>query len=437
MSDGGKRPGPATGALALLVALAAALMLASTGNERPAASENAPAKPRTLAEVAIALNERTANNVELVRGLAFESVPTPQAITAADLGEIERRELRRGDTLAGLAADEAAARILGLLGDEEELEGAVASSEELAAAAYEPRKDELYVVDGTVAASPPLVEFVLAHELNHALEDQRFGLPDATKARNDDMALAWMALAEGTATALMVEYAARFLNPITLSLATLGLDAGTGDVPDFVVKQLEWTYLGGMRFVERLRELGGDWKLVDYALAERPPKSTEQVLHPDKYLRDERPVPVAVAGAELRRRGWKRADAGSIGELGTRQLLERGAVDGAAAAAAGWGGDRFELWRRDVAPSECMGNCREDFVLVARWAMESPGDGIELARGLRDYGRTALGGVPDGAGTLDLGDGALAIASSGDVVAAVFAPQAGLARTVATGQIGG
>ena len=245
----------------------------------------------------------TARRVEHLRGLRFRAVPRPQVVSAAELGRIERRGLKRGDGLEGLAADEATARIAGLLADDEQLEAAVGSGEELAAAAYDPRSDRLYVVGDAVSASPELVEFILAHELTHALEDQRYGLSDPAKVRDDDAALARLALAEGTATALMVDYAGRHLDPLALGLAALGLDAGTGDVPAFVVDQLEWAYTGGMRFVNTLRELAGGWRLVDYAIGHRPPESTEQILHPLEYVRDQRPVAVEVSGDELRRRG--------------------------------------------------------------------------------------------------------------------------------------
>ena len=65
----------------------------------------------------------------------------------------------------------------------------------------------------------------------------------------------------------------------------------------------------------------------------------------------------AVGGADRRqrrcaRRGWRLADRNVFGELATRQLLELGVEKPEAeAAAAGWDGDRYELWRRDVAPA--------------------------------------------------------------------------------------
>ena len=74
--------------------------------------------------------------------------------------------------------------------------------------------------------------------------------------------------------------------------ASLGQD--TGDLPPFVEAQLLFPYLTGQRFVERLYATGNDsWSVVNTADRFRPPASTEQVLHPEKYLAVEQPERVA------------------------------------------------------------------------------------------------------------------------------------------------
>ena len=61
---------------------------------------------------------------------------------------------------------------------------------------YDPRSKRLRIVSGTTPDA--LSEMVLAHELTHALEDQRFGLA-VSEGETDDAALARLALVEGTA----------------------------------------------------------------------------------------------------------------------------------------------------------------------------------------------------------------------------------------------
>ena len=76
---------------------------------------------------------------------------------------------------------------------------------------YDDRSKRLVVIRDA-GVSRPLLELTLAHELVHALEDQRFGL-DVGEGVRDDEVLAEAALAEGTATALMADYAGRAPRP--------------------------------------------------------------------------------------------------------------------------------------------------------------------------------------------------------------------------------
>ena len=184
----------------------------------------------------------------------------------------------------------------------------------------------------------------------------------------------------------MTEFGTRYLDPFELLAASQTIDDGTGDVPKAFVDQLTWSYLGGMRFIADLQALGGGWKLVDYALGSRPPASTEQVLHPRKYVLDERPSPVRIDGAPLRDSGWRLADANVFGELATSYLLRVGADPALAAdAAAGWDGDRYELWRRDVAPGDCEYPCRADLALATKWAFDTEADAGEFERAAVPY----------------------------------------------------
>ena len=175
----------------------------------------------------------------------------------------------------------------------------------------------------------------------------------------------------------------------------LGSAFATGpDLPPFLQAQLLFPYTGGMTFVQELRRrAGGRWTLVDLADRTRPPDSTEQVLHPDKYLRVEEPLPVALnvhPGP-----GWRRAAAGVWGEWATGELV-------GSQAAAGWGGDRYELWER--------GGQRR---LVMRWRWDTRRDAREFARAARERLR------------------ATEVTASGDTVTLVWAPSGALAARAA------
>ncbi len=258
-----------------------------------------------------------------------------------------------------------------------------------------------------------LEEITLAHELTHALEDQRFGLDLEDTSGSDDAALAQLALVEGSATAVMFTYAERhFSADQTLAglFASLGQD--TGDLPPFVEAQLLFPYLAGQRFVARLFATGGEsWSVIDTAERFRPPASTEQVLHPDKYLHVEQPVRLRLSVGDVLGEGWRRSAAGTWGEWATGELL------GNSGPAEGWGGDRYELWQQPG--DDCAAPCRQRDALVMRWRWDTPGDAREFETALREW--------------LIRQPGPSAVASRARDVTLALAPDAGLARRLARG----
>ncbi len=219
-----------------------------------------------------------------------------------------------------------------------------------------------------------LNEITISHELTHALEDQRFKLDLEDTSGSDDAALANLALVEGSATAVMFTYAERhFSAEQTLGGLLSSLGADTGDLPPFIEAQLIFPYVRGQQFVQRLYETGGgNWSLVNSAYRFRPPASTEQIMHPDKYLQVEQPErvadPRAAPGA-----GWRRLAAGTWGEWATGELINN------PQAAEGWGGDRYELWQR--GSGDCTAPCRDRDALVMRWRWDTRADARALRGG--------------------------------------------------------
>jgi hypothetical protein len=111
-----------------------------------------------------------------------------------------------------------------------------------------------------------------------------------------------------------------------------------------MVKQLNFPYLAGSSWVSGLWSSGG-WDAVDAAY-EQPPASTEQVLHMEKYVSDERPVDVADPDvAALLGDGWELVESSTVGEamLGIWLGAMGVSQEDADSAAAGWGGDRLSV----------------------------------------------------------------------------------------------
>ena len=139
--------------------------------------------------------------------------------------------------------------------------------------------------------------------------------------------------------------------------------------------------------MEELRaSADGGWDLVDFAYQRRLPATTEQILHPEKYLDDEGALPVPDVPDPPD--GWEKADGGTVGEFFTREILRQDAEDvGADEAAAGWGGDRYVFFRSEGAPAECADDCREENALAIVWRGDDPAEAAELRTAIQDYRR--------------------------------------------------
>jgi hypothetical protein len=189
---------------------------------------------------------------------------------------------------------------------------------------------------------------VLAHELTHALQDQHFTLQRILPAEpeNSDVAMAGRALAEGDAMLTMRIWGRQFLRPgdkRNLGNETVPVDPVLDDAPLLVQGEALFPYDAGWMFAQQLHHDGG-YDAVNRAFA-RPPRSTEQILHPEKYLAGESPVSVTIAPLERELGGtWKTLRTDVFGELVLRLLLEPSVgLPAAESAAAGWGGDAYTI----------------------------------------------------------------------------------------------
>jgi hypothetical protein len=202
-----------------------------------------------------------------------------------------------------------------------------------------PGRRRLYAVspDRTLT---PANQLILAHELRHALQDQHVPIHERFSPEIsdfDDRPLALLCLLEGDATLVMERF---LLGRLGRSEGTLESAAGlvlpadaVAGVPEVLRDQLVQPYVAGLAFARRVQSHGG-WDGMREAWG-RPPRSTEQVLHAEKYFANEEPRPVSIPYAPP---GGRQLSEGVLGELLIRTLVGAGGPS----AAAGWGGD---LWR--------------------------------------------------------------------------------------------
>lgn len=189
---------------------------------------------------------------------------------------------------------------------------------------------------------------VIVHELRHAIQDQHFDISALLGKMSDydDRKLAVLSALEGDATIVMIQYSgfdpeilADQMSPDSvLSMAQAGNTALLNQAPDIVKYQLLMPYINGLKFVSHILKK----KKIGFMnrILHSPPESSEQILHPEKYLKKELPVAVSVS---FRPQGYELYHDGVIGEYYINILMksEYNYRD----VAAGWGGDRFEVFK--------------------------------------------------------------------------------------------
>jgi hypothetical protein len=217
---------------------------------------------------------------------------------------------------------------------------------------YSPTDKKLYVVSrsGGLGAAQ---RTTFAHEFTHALQDQNFDLGSLKldEIGHGDQSLGRLSLVEGDAVLSQSIWQLQNLTQADLGqlLAEAASDPGTKillDAPPILRESLLFPYTSGLSFVQGLQASGG-WDAVNAAFR-KPPASTEQILHPEKYASGEAPIEVVLPKDLVTRlgTGWKVTSQDTNGEFQFAVWLRtNGAIDAATAqaAAAGWGGDRMAL----------------------------------------------------------------------------------------------
>jgi hypothetical protein len=157
---------------------------------------------------------------------------------------------------------------------------------------------------------------------------------------------------EGDAVSVQNRWMTTHLTPEEMGqLVTGSLDpeaiAALQRAPAYLRETSLFPYLTGNPFVESLIA-GGGYQAVNAAFT-KPPVSTEQILHPEKYAAGEAPnvVKIPTLFEPGLPAGWKALGQDTLGEFILRLWLIQGSVapTQATTAATGWGGDRLELYQ--------------------------------------------------------------------------------------------
>lgn len=373
----------------LTLALAACDTPAPSGpaSGQPTAGPTPAGSARPIAEVYAEIRSQ----VEAIRGFQPTADVEPVTIDEQQLLENFTTEFDKAQTPQQLLDGQDLLIALGLLPPGSSLRQlSLDFSAGQIAGYYDPVKDELFVVSRGTAPGPA-EEVTYAHEYTHQLQDQNTDLDalDLDALDQSDRALAMHAIVEGDATSVQSTWMLANLTSKELGdVLAAGLDPDAiealRNAPRYLRETTTFQYEDGLALVTRLLADGG-YDAVTNAIAD-PPVSTEQVLHPDKYLQREAPMVVDFAddfAAVLGTGGWKEAGRDTLGELILRiWLRENGStLAEARTAAAGWGGDRVIFLR---------GPGGVGVVLSTKW--DTPGDANEFAAAAR----IAVGGLAAG-----------------------------------------
>lgn len=380
--------------------LQAGLKLIQKGNDQ--------AEKGKVNEAQITYQEAMEKILPSVRNLPFKNTVKRDETPREKLGQVLVEDWEKEISPAEFQLDEATWKVLGLIPADFDLKSAYMKllTEEVAAF-YDPKTKTMHLIrepeKKPMADAKPkgLLELimgrdggfdkdeaqsVIAHELTHALDDQHFDLDAMMEVvkDDDDASLALSALMEGEATMTMmavgqndwdgskiVRTPAAGMDRMMRLLGPLMPLAGGETArksPPVMYESLIFPYFQGLVFAASLTNKGG-WARLDQAY-KNPPLSTEQVLHPEKYLGPEFDPPTAIEIPELQLPEPMRMLGKSvIGELTIRIMLNR---FGGRNAAIGWDGDTLAVFQSKGEPRRFSG------IWVSTW--DTAKDASEFAR---------------------------------------------------------
>jgi hypothetical protein len=400
-------------ATALLAALVALLLTSGAGVGARQRAGQAGGRPSSVSAKTAAIREATSevlNETSELRKLSILKQVKSSALSRAEIEQALIKNLDESETPEETRDSEIALKKLGLAPADFQLRPFIIKLlTEQVAGYYDPKTQEFYLADWIdLDGQRP----VMAHELTHALQDQHFNLRrfEHWPKHDSDAELSVHSLIEGDASYLMLQYVTKSpARQIAFMKSMMTGGAGSTEqldkAPRVLRETLMFPYFQGMNWVAQVYKRGG-WDAVSAAYTNLP-KSTTQILHPEKYFAGEEPKKVTIRdiSASLGK-GWREADNDVEGEWGFYLLLDEylQSSDVSKKAAEGWGGDRYALFlgpkESDVLMSEktawvTEADAREFFDAYVK--RTSKRYGVEPSQvssdGARQFWKTKEGGV--------------------------------------------
>lgn len=298
---------------------------------------------------------RILGQISEITGLKLKHPVPMSTLTKEEWRRWVEDRLRESAKPEEIKVEETAMKMFGFLPPDFDLRASTVDlMSEQAAAVYDHKKKRMIFVQG--AAPDEMEEAVLAHELSHALADQHFDMGRFLEKgpRSDESESARMAVVEGQAMWIMLE---AMLNrsgqsltknsaALQLMLPSMGKMAASQypvfeKSPLYLKESLLFPYSAGLMFQQAVIDKLGREAFA--AVLRDPPKNTQQILHPAKYLAHEAVASVDLPEFDARNKAKKVTD-GDVGEFDVRVLFQQYASkQEAEEVAPAWRAGRFEL----------------------------------------------------------------------------------------------
>ena len=269
---------------------------------------------------------------------------------------------------------------------------------EQVAAYYDPKTKSVNLLDWV---QPDAQKPILAHELTHALQDQKVGvekwelagakddatpLPDQQEYVVEEEQSARQCVTEGQGMAVMFDYS---LAPFGKNLLTApeivnAMRATMGDskdspvfsaAPMFLKESLLMPYTFGLDFVRTV--LANKGKEAYSMMLENPPIDTRQIMQPETYLLHQQVAPLTIPDLDkIVAPDYKRFDFGGMGEFDIYLLAKQYGAQDTPNYYRHWRGGYYFAAQAKNAPKDQIA-----MLFFTRW--DSPAGGIRFRQALR------------------------------------------------------
>jgi len=210
---------------------------------------------------------------------------------------------------------------------------------------------------------------------------------DNSDNSNSDKKLAISSILEGEATAIMMDYemlikkksnmsfdkipALEFMINMSMAFSPSKSFNKYSKYPQLMMSMMIFPYVKGLVFLKYFKKKGG-WKAIDN-IYKRMPISTEQILHIDKYLSNEKPKKIEFNNKKTILKNCEYINSSMFGEAFFYNIFMHDKLANTdVSAAAGWNGDKIFIYK-----------CNKEYLGISISEWDSKKDASEFLKAVK------------------------------------------------------